>query len=153
MKGLFLVLILCVFNLAIAASNISTPVNCTGEAVFDGAYADLNCVNGNCTGWIPLQRIQVEGNCDQGVVFEAQGELQQIFVSGICNGSVVSSNAFSQNVSLYGDCNFQDIFYGSFYSTVYSPTGSAAGYCQENGTSRIYFSGGRRPVSGRCRQN
>lgn len=152
-KGVLFLFSLCILNLAIAASNIAAPINCSAEAIFDGAFVDLNCVNGNCTGWIPLQRIQVEGNCDNGVVFEAQGDLQQIFVSGICNGGVISSNAFSQNISFYGDCNLQDIYYGTFYSTVYSPAASATGYCQENGTSRIYFSGGNRPINGHCRKN
>jgi hypothetical protein len=135
-----------------ATQNSSSHLSCSGEVQLDGAFVDLDCTNGYCTGWLPKKVLQINGNCENGIVFEASGEVQENFVTGFCKGGVVSSTAFSQNLSLYGDCSFQDIFYGSFYSLVDSPVGSASGFCQENGMSRIFFNGGKKTIFGHCRK-
>lgn len=142
-----------VLPLAMAAETQASPVRCTGNVIFEGSFVDLTCSNGQCMGQFPAQDIHLEGKCDSNIDYEALGTTAPSFVSGTCKGGVISSTSFSQNVALYGDCTFEDNFYGSFYSSVYSPVGLASGYCQENGMSRIYFSGGTRPLTGQCRQN
>ena len=145
--------LLLAFQFVIAKESSATTVQCLGDVLFDGAFVDLSCRNGNCSGWIPALPIQINGKCDLGMDYEAYATVPSSFVSGACKDGLLSSSSFSQNINIYGDCSFEDSFYGSFYSSVYSPAGKGSGYCQENGTSRIYFDGGTIPVSGHCRQN
>jgi hypothetical protein len=154
MFKIFLISLFALFTISNvhATQDSTSPLSCKGEVQFNGDFVDLDCTNGYCNGWLPKKELQINGNCENGVVFDASGELQETFVTGFCKGGVVSSTALSQNISLYGDCNLQDIFYGSFYSSVDSPIGFATGFCQENGTSRIYFNGGKKIIAGRCRK-
>jgi hypothetical protein len=137
------------------ASAAEAPLNCSGSATFQSSYVDLNCINGSCSGWVPSQTFLVKGKCtsDKEISYLAEGIVTEIYVTGICKAGVVSANSFSQNVALYGECSFEDNYYGSFYSSIYSPSSFATGFCQENGMSRLYFNGVVRQVTGLCRQN
>jgi hypothetical protein len=137
-------------SLSVAAE---APLHCAGNATFQASYVDLTCTDGNCFGWIPAQTIIVKGKCvsDKEITYIAEGLLPPVYVSGICKNGIVSSNAYSQNVALSGECRFEDNYYGTYYSSIYSASSYATGFCQENGMSRIYFEGVSRQNIGLCR--
>jgi hypothetical protein len=142
-----------VLQSAVAAMPTGIPIECQGEGLFKGVFIDFACINGNCTGEIPEQLVQFIGKCTADIDYVAEGKVAPELVSGKCRGGVISSNSYAQNVILYGDCTYQDFYYGTYYSSIYSPASSASGSCLENGTSRIYFDGGNRSIHGKCRQN
>jgi hypothetical protein len=140
-----------IFQSAIASDVLVAAAKCSGNVLFEGAYVDLFCTSGYCTGAFPPQDIQIEGRCDSDINYIGNGTIASFLVSGVCKGGLITSSFLSQNIALYGDCLFEDNFYGSFYSSVYSPFGIASGYCQENGMTRIFFNGGVRAITGQCR--
>ena len=153
-KNTFSVVALLLISQAAISSGIPPfPVACKGEVVFQGEYLDLNCSGGICSGQLSTTYFQVEGQCDSDVNFLSEGQMAFAYVSGICKNGSVSISTLAQNIPLYGECTLADNYYGSFYSSVYSPASFGSGYCQENGTSRIYLNGAVRSFSGKCRQN
>jgi hypothetical protein len=148
--------ILMIFNVSFATDAIIPPlISCSGTALFEGAFVDLNCSGGYCSGQFPAQQVQVIGKCgkDLNIDYAGYGSLTSTFVSGICKGGALTSTLFSQNLALVGNCMFEDNYYGAFNGSVDSPASYASGYCPENGMTRIFFNGGPRPIIGRCRMN
>ena len=139
-------------SLAIA---IEAPLQCSGTVTFSASFVDMSCINGACTGWIPAQYVRIKGTCDseKEIFYTAEGVFTPIYVTGTCNEGVLTSNSLSQNIAIYGECSFEDNYYGSYYSSTYSPSSFATGFCQSTGMSRIFFEGVTRPIKGLCRQN
>ena len=136
-----------------ANANDNFTFHCSGTIQFDGAYVDITCTNGMCSGQYPSQEITFNGVCDSNIDFEATGSITPLYVSGVCKNGILTSTFDSQIISLYGDCAKDGNYAGSFYGSIYTPIGYASGYCQTNGMSRLYFSGGSKPATGQCRTN
>lgn len=147
MKSLLFLFALSIFtNFASAEEeNSFMATNCNGYASIGGASATLNCMNGNCSGWLNSQYVSANGNCDQSGSFQASGYLNSVYISGSCNGNFISIFSSPENVSLTGNCTN-----GSFSGSMYINGGFASGSCQPNGMSTIFISGGSASVSGTC---
>ena len=137
------------------SSALDAPLHCSGSVTFQASFADFNCISGACSGWVPAQYVRIRGTCEseKEIFYTAEGVAIATYVTGTCNQGVLNSNSLSQNVAIYGECTFEDEYYGSYYSSTYSPSSFATGFCQENGMSRIYFEGVTRTIKGMCRQN
>lgn len=134
------------FNAIASEENELLTSNCSGIAQIGNAWATLNCVSGNCSGWIAPQYLSANGTCDESANFNATGYLSSVFISGYCNGGFISLYSSSEYVNLTGSCDNN----GSFNGNMYISARFTSGPCQPNGTSTIYFSGNSASVTGSC---
>lgn len=123
---------------------------CNGDMEFGGIFADLICKGGQCSGYIPAQKIKFNGTCTDEIDFEANASFVATYVRGACVDGTLSISANSQFINLYGDCKKYDEVVGVFSSLIHSPNYSGSGYCQPNGMTRLYFGGATRPFIGDC---
>ena len=131
---------------AMEHENDLNSLSCSGNAQIAGAWATLNCINGNCSGWLSSQYLSANGSCDSSGSFRASGYLNSVFITGSCNGSFISIFTPSENINLTGTCDNN----GSFNGNMYLNGSFISGSCQTNGTSSIYLPGSFASVNGSC---
>lgn len=136
------------FNSFSAEETNLTSVSCSAYASLPGSFVNLNCNEGNCTGWINANSFSFSGNCSDNIHFSAAGTTNSTLVSGFCNGGWVSINAPSENIYLRGNCSNG----GSFSGNTFTQGGFASGSCKPNGMSSMYINGSSLSISGTCTQ-